>query len=70
MTNQTTTSAQAPDPRTALEVALTAARLSEPRFTAEDGREYVLLPKDFTARELTTPYLLPPYIHQQLTKFS
>lgn len=53
------------DPRAALDVTLTAARLADPVIPGEHGRRFALHPRDFQLSEIPDPYALPPYIMAQ-----
>jgi len=54
-------------PGEALETVLAAARLADPVITADDGRQHVILPKDFKLAELPDQGLLPPWVQSRVT---
>ncbi|EPX82066.1 DUF2303 family protein [Salipiger mucosus] len=55
------------DPRSALEVALTSARMANPVIEGEHGKRFALTPPDFQLNEIPSPHRLPPYILQRVT---
>ncbi|GGG77758.1 hypothetical protein GCM10011415_28360 [Salipiger pallidus] len=55
------------DPRSALEVALTSARLADPIIEGDHGQRFALTPPDYTLTAIPSPHALPPHIIEQLT---
>lgn len=55
------------DPRSALEVALTSARLSDPVVAGDNGQRFVLTPPEFKLTEIPSAHRLPPHIIQAVT---
>ena len=55
------------DPRSALEVALTSARLADPVIEGDHGQRFALAPKDFNLTPIPSPHALPPHIIQRVT---
>ncbi|GGF43987.1 Uncharacterized conserved protein YfdQ, DUF2303 family [Mameliella alba] len=53
------------DPRAALDVTLTAARLAEPVIEGANGKRFTFGPTDFKLTEIPDPHALPPHIMAQ-----
>jgi uncharacterized protein YfdQ (DUF2303 family) len=48
------------DPRAALDAAIDANTLINPHIFAQDGREFLLIPDDYKATDISDPHRLPP----------
>lgn len=51
----------------ALQAVIAAAALRDPHLQTDDGRELLILPADFTAKDVSDPYRLPPRPQAQVT---
>ncbi|MFP4240076.1 MAG: DUF2303 family protein [Rhodosalinus sp.] len=54
-------------PQSALDAALTAARLAEPIVHTSDGRAFAILPDGAIAEDVSDPHRLPPYAKARVT---
>lgn len=51
----------------ALNAAIDAARIAEPKLDAGDGREFAFVPRDWELKDITSLERLPASIHQSIT---